>query len=38
VPAPAPVFDTQAEDTALHQFEAQDAAVNDDDDDDFGIL
>jgi hypothetical protein len=34
VPAPAPVFDTQAEDTALHQFEAQDAAV---DDDDFGI-
>jgi hypothetical protein len=37
VPAPAPVFDTQAEDTALHQFEAQDAAVDDDDDDDFGI-
>jgi hypothetical protein len=37
VPAPAPVFDTQAEDTALHQFEAQDATV-DDDDDDFGIL
>jgi hypothetical protein len=36
VPASAPVFDTQAEDTALHQFEAQDAAV-DDDDDDFGI-
>jgi hypothetical protein len=36
VPAPAPVFDTQAEDTALHQFKAQDAAV-DDDDDDFGI-
>jgi hypothetical protein len=36
VPAPAPVFDTQAKDTALHQFEAQDAAV-DDDDDDFGI-
>jgi hypothetical protein len=35
VPASAPVFDTQAEDTALHQFEAQDAA--DDDDDDFGI-
>jgi hypothetical protein len=35
VPAPAPVFDTQAEDTALHQFEAQDAAV--DDNDDFGI-
>jgi hypothetical protein len=35
VPAPAPVFDTQAEDTALHQFEAQDAAV--DADDDFGI-
>jgi hypothetical protein len=38
VPAPAPVFDIQAEDTALHQFEAQDAAVDDDDDDDdFGI-
>jgi hypothetical protein len=36
VPASAPVFDTQAEDAALHQFEAQDAAV-DDDDDDFGI-
>jgi hypothetical protein len=35
VPASAPVFDTQAEDAALHQFEAQDAAV-DDDDDDFG--
>jgi hypothetical protein len=37
VPAPAPVFNTQAEDTGLHQFEAQDAAVDDDDDDDFGI-
>jgi hypothetical protein len=37
VPASAPVFDTQAKDTALHQFEAQDAAVVDDDDDDFGI-
>jgi hypothetical protein len=36
VPASAPVFDTQAEATALHQFEAQDAAI-DDDDDDFGI-
>jgi hypothetical protein len=36
VPASAPVFDSQAEDAALHQFEAQDAAV-DDDDDDFGI-
>jgi hypothetical protein len=35
VPASALVFDTQAEDAALHQFEAQDAAV--DDDDDFGI-
>jgi hypothetical protein len=35
VPASAPVFDTQAEDAALHQFEAQDAAVVDDDD--FGI-
>jgi hypothetical protein len=29
-------FDSQAEDAALHQFEAQDAAV-DDDDDDFGV-
>jgi hypothetical protein len=40
VPASAPVFDSQAEDAALHQFEAQDAAavvVDDDDDDDFGI-
>jgi hypothetical protein len=37
VPASAPVFDTQAEDVALHQFEAQDAAVDDDDNDDFGI-
>jgi hypothetical protein len=37
VPASAPVFDTQAEDAAIHQFEAQDAAVDDDDDDDFGI-
>jgi hypothetical protein len=36
VPASAPVFDSQAEDAALHQFEAQDAAV-DDDDDDFGV-
>jgi hypothetical protein len=39
VPAPAPVIDTQAEDTTFHQFETQDAAVHDDDDDDddFGI-
>jgi hypothetical protein len=37
VPASAPVFDSQAEDAALHQFEAQDAAVDDDDDDVFGI-
>jgi hypothetical protein len=40
VPASAPVFDSQAEDVALHQFEAQDAAVHDDDDDDdddFGV-
>jgi hypothetical protein len=36
VPASTPVFDSQADDVALHQFEAQDAAV-DDDDDDFGI-
>jgi hypothetical protein len=34
VPAFALVFDSQTEDAALHQFEAQDAAV---DDDDFGI-
>jgi hypothetical protein len=31
VPASAPVFDSQAEDAALHQF---DTAVDDDDDDD----
>jgi hypothetical protein len=38
VPASAPVFYTQVEDAALHQFEAQDAAIDDDDDDDdFGI-
>jgi hypothetical protein len=37
VPAHAPVFDTQAEDTTLHQFEAQDASVVVVDDDDFGI-
>jgi hypothetical protein len=38
VPAPAPVFDTQAEDTALHQFEAQDTTVVVVvDDDDFWI-
>jgi hypothetical protein len=37
VQASASVFDTQAEDTALRQFEAQDTTV-DDDDDDFGIL
>jgi hypothetical protein len=38
VSAPAPVIDTQAEDTTFHQFETQDAAVHDDDDDDdFGI-
>jgi hypothetical protein len=36
VPAPAPVIDTQAEDTAFHQFETQGAAVPDDDDD-FGV-
>jgi hypothetical protein len=39
VPAPDPVIDTQAEDTAFHQFETQGAAVpNNNDDDDFGIL
>jgi hypothetical protein len=38
VPAPAPVIDTQAEDTTFHQFETQGAASHDDDDDDvFGI-
>jgi hypothetical protein len=36
VPASAPVFDSQAEDATLRQFEAHDAAV-DDDDDDFGV-
>jgi hypothetical protein len=41
VPAPAPVIDTQAEDTAFHQFKTQGAADPDDyddDDDDFGVL
>jgi hypothetical protein len=38
VPVPDPVPDTQAEDAAFHQFEAQGTAVPDDDDDDFGIL
>jgi hypothetical protein len=37
VPAPAPVIDTQAEDTTFHQFETQRAAVPDDDDDAFGV-
>jgi hypothetical protein len=37
VPAYAPVFDTQAEDAALRQFDTQGAAADDDDDDDFGI-
>jgi hypothetical protein len=32
------VIDTQAEDTAFHQFETQGATVpDDDDDDDFGV-
>jgi hypothetical protein len=35
--APTPVIDTQAEDTAFHQFETLGAAVPDDDDDDFGV-
>jgi hypothetical protein len=35
VSAPAPVIDTQAEDTTFHQFETQGAAVHDDDD--FGV-
>jgi hypothetical protein len=34
--APAPVIDTQADDTAFHQFETQGAVVHDDDDD-FGV-
>ena len=37
MPAPAPVIDTQAEDTTFHQFETQRAAVPDDDDDAFGV-
>jgi hypothetical protein len=40
VPASAPVFDSQAEDAALRQFDTQDIAVDDDDDDDdddFGV-
>jgi hypothetical protein len=36
VPAPDLVADTQAEDTAFHQFETQGSAVHDDDDD-FGV-
>ena len=38
MPAPAPVIDTQAEDTTFHQFETQGAAVPDDDDDDDDVL
>ena len=40
MPASAPVFDSQTEDAALHQFDTQDTAVDDDDDDDdddFGV-
>jgi hypothetical protein len=39
VPTSAPVFDSQAEDAALRQFDTQDTAVDDDDDDDddFGV-
>jgi hypothetical protein len=40
MPASAPVFDSQAEDAALRQFDTQDTAVVDDDDggdDDFGV-
>jgi hypothetical protein len=37
VPAPAPLIDTQAEDTAFHQFETQGTTIPDDDDDDFGV-
>jgi hypothetical protein len=32
VPASAPVFDSQAEDAALRQFDTQDTSVDDDDD------
>jgi hypothetical protein len=37
VPASAPVFDSQAEDAAFHQFDTQATAVDDDDDDDFWV-
>jgi hypothetical protein len=37
VPASAPVFDSQAEDAALRQFDTQGTAADDDDDDDFGV-
>jgi hypothetical protein len=37
VPASPPVFDSQAEDAALHQFDTQATTVDDDDDDDFGV-
>jgi hypothetical protein len=38
VPASAPVFDSQAEDAAFHQFDTQaTTADDDDDDDDFGV-
>ena len=36
MPASAPVFDSQAEDAALRQFDTQGTAA-DDDDDDFGV-
>jgi hypothetical protein len=35
--ASAPVFDSQAEDAALRQFDTQGTAADDDDDDDFGV-
>jgi hypothetical protein len=37
VPATASVFDSQAEDAALRQFDTQGTAADDDDDDDFGV-
>jgi hypothetical protein len=35
--ASAPVFDSQAEDAALRQFDTQGTTADDDDDDDFGV-
>ena len=35
--ASASVFDSQAEDAALRQFDTQGTTADDDDDDDFGV-